>query len=366
MDFDRFDFDEEEEDALQEPYPDYFFEWDAALSDHRGVRFLEAEELCDIVEIYLNEGEADKAQETIARALQLHPDNEDLIHDLLLVLSEFDMWNEMLALIERYQLSEPWFDGHKISALLHLGMEEDAFFVFREAQQRYEEDHRQLFAIYHAMSEALQDVDLRDASLRVIMEAVERLGPSLEFYWLQLQIYFSAGEKEKTLEMATQIEHIDPMGGETWNRLGILYFDLEEMDKSIEAFEFAESLGVNRQSNYIGLITAYEQNGNLLKALEKAREYVHLYSDTYMSYILAANVCSELKLWQEAVDYINEVLQMMPEQDFLYLHKSQFLLHLGERQKAISALEEGIRQTQDKQGELKKALDKLHNEFPEK
>jgi tetratricopeptide (TPR) repeat protein len=362
LDFENFDF----EDFPEEPYPDYFYEWDEALSTTKNLRFLEEEELADIIEIYLSEGEIEKARQTIEYALKFHPDDEDMIYDILLLLNDFELWNDLLAMTEQYSdISEVWVDGHKIAALFHLGMEEYAFLFFRKIRQKYENDTEQLSFIYQVLAESLQEMDLYDASLNVVHEAIQLLGDSSDFYWLQLEAYLSTGTKKQVLDMAAQIEQVDPMDGETWHRLGIVYFGLEEIEKAIDAFEFAESLGQKTQSNYLGLIAAYEKNENLLKALEKAKDYVYLYPDSYMVYALAASICSVLNFWEEALDYINTALKMAPYMDVLYLHKSRFLLHLGEQKRAVSALEEGIRQTQDKQGELKKELDKLHSEYPE-
>ncbi|MDR0542135.1 MAG: hypothetical protein LBH19_07960 [Dysgonamonadaceae bacterium] len=367
LEFGKFDFEDfEYNDSPQEPYPDYFYEWDEVLSGNQTIRFLEGYELGDIIDIYLNKGEVEKAKQTIDYALKFHPNDEDMVYDILLLLNDYELWNDLLVLAEQYRdMPEAWVDGHKIAALLHLGMEEDAFLFFRKIKYKYEKNTEQLSFIYQVMGESLQEVDLFDASLNVIQEAMERLGPDLEFYWLQLETHLTVGTKEKVLEVAGQIEQIDPMDRETWHRLGSVYLDLEETEKAIDAFEFAESLGLKRQSNYLGLITVYEKNGNLLKALEKTKEYIYLYPDNYMGNIVAANICSELKQWEEAVSYINVALGMAPDIGSLYIYKSRFLIHLGEQKKAMSALEEGIRQTRDKQGDLKKELEKLHSEYPE-
>ncbi|MDR1526990.1 MAG: hypothetical protein LBS46_04870 [Dysgonamonadaceae bacterium] len=368
LDFENFDFEDfDDGDFPKEPYPDYFYEWDEALSTTKNLRFLEEEELADIIEIYLGEGEVKKAKQTIGYALKFHPDDEDLIYDILLLLNDFELWNDLLAMAERYpDMPEAWVDGHKLTALLHLGMEEYAFLFFRKIKCKYEKNAEQLSFIYQVMAESLQEVDLYSASLDVVREAIQLLGAHLDFYWLQLEAYLSTGTKKQALEMAAQIEQVDPMTGETWHRLGIVYFGLEEIEKAIDAFEFAESLGMKTQSNYLGLIAAYEKNENLLKALEKAKDYIYLYPDSYIVYILAANIYSELNYWKEALDYINIALRMVPGMDTLYLYKSRFEVHLGEQKKAIATLEEGIRQTQDKEGELRKELDKLHSEYPEK
>jgi len=363
LDFGDFNFEDFEDDnSFDGPYPDYFSEWDEALSGNQNIRFLDVDELSDIIEIYLYERELEKAKQTIGYALKFHPSDEDLIYDILFLLNEAELWNDLLVLSEQYQnLSESWVDGHKIAALLHLGMEEDAFVFFRKVKQIYEKDNEQLSILYQVMVQSLMEVDLLDAALNVVQEAIDLLGASIEFYWLQLQIYLLSGAKKQASGVANQIEQINPLNEETWHRLGSVYLELEEWEKAIEAFEFAESLGYKIPSNYLGLITAYEKNGNLLRALEKAQDCVLLCPNNYMMYILAANICSELNLLKEALDYIDEALGIEPDLDYLYLYKSQFLTHLGEKTKAARALEEGIRLTKDKQGELKKELQKLHN-----
>ena len=364
LDFENYNFEDfDYDDSPQEPYPDFYYEWDDALSGSQNIRFTDVDELSDIIEIYLYEGEFKKAKKTIAYALKFHPNDEDLIYDILLLLNEYELWNDLLVLAEQQQgISESWVDGHKITALLHLGMEEDAFLFFRKVKPKYEKDDDQLLLLYQVMGESLQEVDLFDAAHDVVEEAITLLGPCLDLYWLQLRALLASNAKAQALEMANRIEQIDPMEGETWHRLGCVYLDLEEMEKAIDAFEFAESLDYKTQRNYLGLITVYEKNGNLLKALEKVKEYLYLYPNHYMVYILAASLCSELSLWQEAIGYIDAALNFAPDLDSLYVYKSRFLVSLGEQKKALYALEEGIRLTKDKQGELKKEWEKLFNE----
>jgi tetratricopeptide (TPR) repeat protein len=362
FDFNYFDSDFEDA-SEQESYPDFFYEWDESLSANQNIRFFDADELSEIIEIYLTEGEVKQAKQTIQYALKFHPDNDNLVYDILLLLNDFELWNDLLTLAEQYKdMPDVWADGHKLAALMHLGMEEDAFLFFQKMKRKYEKDTESLSIIYQAMCEALQEMDLFEASINVSNEAMALMGPHIEFYWLQLQAYLSLNQKAKALEAMTVIQQKDPLDGETWHRMGSVYMDLDETEKAIEAFEFSESLNYKKQSNYLGLITVYEKNGNLLKALEKAKEYLYLYPENYMVNILAANICSEMGMWEEALAYIDAALEIVPDMDSLYLYKSNFFSNLGEKNKAMLALEEGIRQTNDEQGDLKKELEKLQQQ----
>jgi tetratricopeptide (TPR) repeat protein len=358
-------FDNDPYESPQEPYPDYFYEWDELLTKNLSLRYMDAEELSEIIEIYLNEDEIKKAKQTIQYALKLYPGDEDLIYDILLLLNDYELWNDLLILAEQYRdMPDVWANGHKITALLHLGMEEDAFLFFRKMKNKYEKEKESLSLIYQAMGEALQEVDLFEASINVVEEAIAIMGPDVDFYWLQLQSFLSLEHKEKALNMAGKIEQINPLDGESWHRLGKIYLDLHETEKAIDAFEFAESLEYKNRDNLLNMIAAYEQNGNHLKALEKVKEYLYLYPENYMINILAANICSELELWEEALTYVDAALKVVPEMDSLYLYKSNFFLNLGEQKKAMLALEEGIKQTNDTEGDLKKELERLHNQYP--
>ncbi|GHV26105.1 hypothetical protein FACS1894176_06160 [Bacteroidia bacterium] len=368
MDFDFDDFDpdwEDDEDTSSEDYPGFYLEWDKVLSANEQPRFVESEELIEIIDIYFSDNNIDKAKITMDYALKWHPKDEDMVSDLLALLNDLERWNDLLTLAEQYKnMHEVWADGHKISALLHLGMEEDAFLFFQQLKNKYKKDNDNLTIIYCVMGEALQEMDLFIASINVIGEAMKILGTSADFYWMQLQAFLAMNRKEESLELAAIIEKIDPMEGEVWHRLGSVYMDLEEPGKAIDAFEFADTLGYEKKHNYLGLISAYEKNGNLQRALEKTKEYLLLYPENHVVFVLAAGIASELGKWQEAIHYIDKAIAKSPELSALYLYKSSFYLSLGEQNKAIITLKTGIKQTKDILGDLTKELERLQKEFP--
>ncbi|MDR0413213.1 MAG: hypothetical protein LBH61_05385 [Dysgonamonadaceae bacterium] len=363
--FEYRDFDEDPDEFSKEAYPDFYYDWDEILTKNLNPCFLEADEFSEIIEIYFDENEPGKAKQTIRQALRFHPENEDLIYDILLLLSEYELWNDLLEFSEQHKdISGVWADGHRLTALLHLGMEEDAFLYFRKMKSKYEKNKKNLSIIYQAMGEALNEVDLFGSTIEVIDEILSILDPNVDFYWLQLQAHLSLDNKEKVLQIAEQIERINPLDAETWSRLGNVYLDVDETEKAIDAYEFVESLDNKKSINYIHLISAYEKNGNYLKALEKAKDYLYLYPERYMMNILAANICSKMELWREALSFVDVALRRVPESDELYLYKSNVFLNLGEQKRAISVLKEGIKLTNDQEGNLKKELERLQNQYP--
>ncbi|MDR0546486.1 MAG: tetratricopeptide repeat protein, partial [Dysgonamonadaceae bacterium] len=296
-----------QDNTPQEPYPDFFEEWDEALSAGRSPRFLDAEEICEVIDIYLDEGELENARKSIHYALTYYPNDVDMVADILMILNDFEMWEDLLAIANDYQKqADVWIDSHRTCALLHLGMEEDAFAAFRRQQKKYEADKDDLSFLYQAMAEALNDVDLFDAAIDVMEEAIRRLGVQVGFYWLQLRAFVEMDDTEKSLELANQIEHLSPMDGDSWHRLGLLYADdLDAPEKAIDAFEFAESLGYNEPENFIQLIGLYEKYGVYEKALEKLNDYLGRFEANFTIHLMGVAICSKMENWPEALKYLN-------------------------------------------------------------
>jgi len=356
-------------DNKENEIPDFFLAWDDALDNGQTPGYYEVEELCEIVDIYISEGKTYKAKKTIDYAFKFYPDNEDLIYETLLLLNDYEMWNDVLELAERYNsVNQIWPDGHKLTALLHLGMEEDAFLFFRKLKTKYADDEENLSIIYQAMAEALHEVDLYDASIDVLKEAIELITEkNIDFWWLQLQNYAALKDRESVkdeiFEISRQIQKLGALDIETWCRLGNVYKEIDETEKAIEAFEFAQSLGPIDSNDLMSMIYAYDRNGNANKALEKIDEYLTRHSDSTVVLLLGANHCAQMQDWEKALNYVTKAIDLLPEMDSLYIYQADFLARLGEFKKALTSLEEGIKKTGDKEGTLANKLETLIIDF---
>jgi tetratricopeptide (TPR) repeat protein len=358
-------FNSNDEPDDDEFYPGFFYKWDKDLEEGNLSGYYEPEELDEIIEIYLSDDEYQKAKKTIDYALRIFPDNEDMIYDILLTLSEFEKWNDLLVLSEKYESQlDVWSDGYRLTSLLHLGMEEDAFHFFYKMKTKYTGNNEDLSIIYQAMGEALCEMNLYDASIEVINEAMSLVGENIDFYWILLQCYSILDEKEKVFETGEIIAKLEPFNAESWHRLGIAYKDAKDLDRAIDAFEFAQNLGFENKNNLVYLIQTYEQNENYRKALEYAIEYLGFYPDNYLINIIASNICSQMEMWKEAIRFLDNALKIAPSMDSLYLYKSAYLLHLGEQKKAKLVLKEGIKNTKDPEKDLGKELKRLDNLYP--
>jgi tetratricopeptide (TPR) repeat protein len=229
---------------------------------------------------------------------------------------------------------------------------------------KYREDKEDLSVIYQAIGEALYDMDLFESAIEITQEAINTLDEDIDFYWVQLDCYVSLKNKRKVRKLADVIQKLSPLDPEAWYRLGVALEEIKIFGKSIEAFEYARSLGNNSKELLMNLMYVYDQNKNYGKALEKAREFLALYPDSYLINMMAVNICTSMKNWGEAVKFIDDTLKLTPDMELLYMYKSTFLIQLDEYKKAKLALMEGLKNTEDKDGELSKRLSKFNKQYP--
>ena len=349
-----------------ESYPDFFLEWDKAVSSGKKPGFYEPDELTEIIDIYLFNSQIKRADQAINYALRIYSDDDELIYEILLLLNDYERWNELLTTCEELGKngSDVWIDGHRLTALLHLGMEDESFLFFKRLKTKYAENEEDLSVIYQAMGEALCDMDLYDSAIEVIREAVDKMDEDINFYWLQLQCYVSLGYKEEVSKLAEVIQKLDPLDATTWHRLGLSFQDIGDREKAIDAYEYAQSLGYDPEEILMNLIYVYDKNKNFNKALEKAKEYLKLYPDSYIINMMAAKLSIRIENWSDALKHIDEAIKISPDDEALYLYKSNCLIRLDEYKKAKLALMEGLKNTKDSEGYLSRRLSKLNNRYP--
>ena len=349
-----------------EPYPNFFLEWDEAVNSGKKPGFYEPEELTEIIEIYILNNQHKRAKQAISYALRIYSDDEELLYEILLLLNDYERWNELLTICEQYEKkSDVWIDGHRLTALLHLGMEDESFLLLKKLKTKFTDNKEDLSVIYQAMGEALCDVDLFDSCIEVVQEAIDTLDEDINFYWLQLQCYVSLECKEEVVKLAEVIQKLNPLDASTWHRLGLFFQDMNDKERAIDAFEYAQSLGYDQEEILMNLIYVYNKNKNYNKALEKTKEYLNLYPESYVMNMMAAKLNSQIGNWNEALKHVDEALKLTPDIESLYLYKSNFLLHMEEYKKAKLALIDGLKNTKDSQGYLSRKLSKLNKKYPD-
>ncbi|GEM_PF-1290083 len=368
------DFLEEDDFQTQESYPSYYYEWDKALSQGKAFPFCEMEELLDIIGIYVDLNKKEKLNKTISYALEtylnLSEGDDEILYEIATLLEEEKRWDELLRIMNQYKDEKIfWVDSYRVSSLLNLGMEEEAFQLFSLLKKTYAKDTPSLKSLYFEFGNSLLETSLYQAVILVINEAIDQLGEDEEFYWIQFDAYLALENKKEVSRLAEKIINTSPFDGFCWFRIGTAYKELQDFESAINAFEHALNLNYeDKKKNLLELSESYELNGNQIKALETIKEFLYLYPDSYFFNLSAANLCANMNEWQEAIKFIDNVLKVQPGMSALYLYKSTYYINMGEYKKAKITLEEGIANTNNSDHsdkELENQLNLLNEQYPD-
>ncbi|MCC8147294.1 MAG: hypothetical protein LIO93_12860 [Bacteroidales bacterium] len=349
-------------------FPDFYYKWKKAFDEGRSPEFLDVEPLMDLLEIYYEDYDKVQLKKSIPYILNFHPGNTDLIEEVLFYLNELGEWIELYRLTEQLISSENtvYPKAYKISAMMHLGMEEEAFLYFQQLKREYENKPEDLSPIYQVLGNALNEIEHYEAALQVANEAISVLNSKMEFYWIQLSAYISLEEEKNALRTAEKIAKSAPLDKNIWFELGKAYIEMKRLDKAIEAFEFTITLGGDDINLFMNLMGLYEVNGNDLKSIDTAKRSMKIRPDYPEPFFMAVELCLKMDMLEEALGILDEGIEAGFERDRedLFWYKARIFVDQQEYKKAIAILEEGIKDTGDKNHKLVNEIKEIRKEFP--
>ncbi len=307
--------------------------------------YFEATELTDIAEYYAMLGDSHKAEAALDYAIRLHPDNLDV-----------------LIFKARARLINGHLDEAK-HILESITDNNDREVLFLKAELSLtEQNHKKANDIFRALIEIegheaetyadiidlLVDNEKADLANDWIEEATARhpdnkvLSESAAYYYAQQERF------EEAIDLYNRLLDTDAYSTLYWEELGKIYFQTEEYDKAIEAFEFA--MAINSEENYYPMYAAancYFNIGNY----ERAEEYYHT---IYQKYPDAVDPLFHMGMCRvnrgdddKAMEFFTEALattqEKSSEQAQIYSQLSLIFSRKAQHEKAIAYVDEALK-----------------------
>jgi tetratricopeptide (TPR) repeat protein len=204
-------------------------------------------------------------------------------------------------------------------------------------------------------------------------QAAVRLDPKdPDPHWLLANIFFKMREnksssKEWMMRAVQELEtlkEITPKDERIYYSLGTAYFELNETDKAIQAFERYQSLPGAGDNGYRELATYYENAGNLEKAIEFLNKGLTIQPDSPESLMQLGGIYTKLGRKNEAVPLFKKLLGSPDISPIAVQKLAATLFDAGEYQETINALkglEIKVRPERDSQVLLGRAQLELRN-----
>ena len=284
------------------------------MAESHAPTYFDAEELTDIAEYYASRGEDDKAEEAIDFALRLHPGSTDALvfkSRSLAIKGNMDEAYRVAGLIEDTSDREVKF--LKADLLIEERRLEEAEAIYQELAE--EENNSEEVLLDIAMT--YMDVNQKEYAakwLKKIKEKGINETNSQKFRDVWCDFCMTFGEPEKATKAFQLSLDEYPYSLSHWNGLAKCYLAQDEIEKALEAVDFA--LAIDEENGESLEVKAYcfIQSGNLEEATRICHKLiVSVDGDRSRIYSLLMRCYMELEMAEEAMNICHEWLKECPK-----------------------------------------------------
>lgn len=307
--------------------------------------YFEAIELTDIAEYYAMQGDSKRAEAALDYAIRLHPDNIDVLIFKARARLINGHLNEAINIAESITDSndrEVLFLKAELALANNQHRQADDIFRTLIETEDYEAN------TYADIIDLLVDNKQTEMANEWIDEALvsypdnKVLLESAAYCYTQQELF------DEAISIYNQLLDTDAYCTLYWEELGKIYFQREEFDKAIEAFEFV--IAINSKDNYYSmyaLANCYFNIGNY----ERAEEYyniIHLQYPETVDPLFHMGMCRvNMGDDDHAMEHFTEALATIPEgseeQGQIYSQLSLISSRKGQHEKAIAYVNEAIK-----------------------
>lgn len=194
--------------------------------------------LLDVSGILTRAGKLDLAKEVLWKALQEHPDDEDLLEELTYVLEELKDYQALVQIYDKLLDADPyrtdtWFNAGQ--AWFNLERYDKAIEAYDFAWALSEDDFLPLLQKGHALFQSEQ----YEKAAQMYETCISHIEPADYIHLLVGEAYEKAGLYEKAIVHFDLVLTMFPENIEAYAGLGLCYMELKEFKKSLGYLEKA-------------------------------------------------------------------------------------------------------------------------------
>lgn len=307
--------------------------------------YFEATELTDIAEYYAMNGDAKRAEAALDYAIRLHPDNLDA----LIFKARARLINGHLH--DAIYIAESITDQSDREVLFlkaELALAQNQHTIANEIFQALIETEDYDAETYTDIIDLLVDNKQNELANLWLEEALKRYPNKQELLESAAYSYSHQERFDEAISLYNQLLDLDAYSTLYWEELGKIYFQREEFNKAIEAFEYA--IAISDGEHYYALYAAancYFNIGNF----EQAEEYYQIIHKQYpetVDPLFHMGMCRiNMNDDDKALEYFTEALTTIPEnsneQAQIYSQMSLIFSRKSLHEKAVTYIDKALR-----------------------
>ncbi len=242
------------------------------LLDNGEISYREAEDLDNLIEYFIEEGQLNRALKAAEFGLEWHPFSAAILQRKAYIFHITGRTLEGLELLDRAELFEPNdadLYALKGEMLAHLERFEESVYSFEEAL-KYTDDRSE---IYISLAFTYQSWGKPSKAIRYLSMILENEVENEQLLFEIAYCFDLMDEPLAAIEFFSQFTDQHPYSHAAWLNLGNWYQQVSNFEKAIWAYDFAIAI-----TPHLG--SAYMQKGLCLFELEQYEEAIESFNQT--------------------------------------------------------------------------------------
>lgn len=325
----------------EKAFQDILHRYEDAIREF-GSTYMDAEDLTDIAEYYMMQGEKKKAQKAISLALDLHPDSVDP----QIFLSREAMFDDRLEDAKRICDAIPDQEDREVKFLraelmLRENKTEEAKDFLLQASQASEDDEA-----YFLLDSAGVFLDYACDDIAVFFAELlmEKYPHFLKGKSILAECYSCKGEAPKAVPLLKELIDEDPYNIDNWNLLAECYGMMEQYTEALDTAEYALAIDKKNKRALLAKASCYFYMDMNEQAHKLFSEYLDDLKENYLVYYLDGCSLASLGRYDEAAQRLEKAVEvsqgMSPDQYQICSQLAFCYMKLANEEQAIKAIED--------------------------
>lgn len=289
------------------------------------VLFFDLEEFENIVMHYMDTGRLVLAKKALKMGLDQHPTsiNLQLLKAEVLVLD--DELDEAIELLEKLQVLEPTNDEVLLliaNVFSKKDQHEKAIGILNQALKCTQEP----IDVYNMLGMEYLFIEDFEKAKQAYIACVKLDSSDYTALYNVIYCYDFLNQRQEAVEFLTSVINKEPYSEIAWHQLGKLYFEDQQFDDALKAFDYA----IISDEYFVG---AYLEKAKVLERLQQFKKAIATYSitlqlddPTAFAYLRIGKCYLALGEKQKALKYFKQAVHEDPLMDKIWLALSDFYI----------------------------------------
>ena len=299
------------------------------MLDNRDYKYYDPEDLCEILEFYIEVNDSEYAKRALDYAEKMHPDNLEIKIkkiEYLLSISELKRAGKLIQEIK--DLASQEIDYLLVQAR-YWGLKNMPRKAIRFYEEALDIDDEETDFICNCIGNEYLNLDEVHSALIAFKRAL-KFNPENDYsFYSIIQCYEEIHDPDDCIAFLTDFIEDNPYSEVSWLQMGMLYNHKKKYDEAINAFDYVIAINPNSISGHTYKAIALEELGQYSLAIETLEETLQYDDSPALTYFKIGELYEKLEKPQKALKSYHISIKEDPQLDKVWAKSAALYDKLG-------------------------------------